>query len=576
MPGPEVDRIGEIVVAENPGGYKDYIREMPLIRKQDDPNNFGYADLEISPSRGTLYTDASGQPLGIQGPQMPASNANANGTSQALNAPQGGTTLLDVMERNQFTARESGTYPQVDISGEFKELETRLAAQGIAVPGGIRTMEQAEAALGQVLAGGGKFNAPGSRQIVDNPGAAEALEKMRYTQPEVARLSNALIQTELGNRQNVNLDRKAAYQAGLAAYPYEMAQKTPDPTGPLIAGPQQLSIAQRNAEGVANGRSDGGIVRPAFGESEAMGDFNAGPELESANSRVKPRFAGLTGENMEGTPEEKKAALADAQRPYTGMVKGEAVGIEGKRDNPNLRYNRTGKTNEGDIRTALTQQAMERAKKTDKKVDMVQVERNARNAVAVQRRADEYAARPATTNEKPVSEEIARRKNIADHIGREKPVFKGRRDGVSETSRQQIAVESTGVPTYLNMEMPQQTRAPRMTNAMLGELAALNSAGKPEQGPTRPLTADLKAELNALDGGRGGGPKNPGGGYMVAPDGPSNNRGYMSAPEGPGIGRRARNVRRGAGIAAGIAGAAGIGAAINNERQKREEEAMYR
>ena len=169
-----------------------------------------------------------------------------------------------------------------------------------------------------------------------------------------------------------------------------MAQKTPDPTGPLIAGPQQLSIAQRNAEGVSNGRSDGGIVRPAFGESEAMGDFNAGPELESANARVKPRFAGLTGENMEGTPEEKKAALADAQRPYTGMVKGEAVGIEGKRSNPNLRYNRTGETTESGIRTALTQQAMERAKKTGKKVDMVSVERNARNAAAVQRRADEF------------------------------------------------------------------------------------------------------------------------------------------------------------------------------------------
>ena len=81
----------------------------------------------------------------------------------------------------------------------------------------------------------------------------------------------------------------------------------------------------------------------------------------------------------------------------------------------------------------------------------------------------------------------------------------------------------------------------------------------------------------ALGSGRGGGPKNPGGAYMVAPDGPSNNRGYMSAPEGPGIGRRARTVRRGAGYAAGtIAGLAGIGAAINNERQKREEEAMYR
>ena len=36
MPGPEVDRIGEVVVAEVPGGYKDYISEIPLIRAEED------------------------------------------------------------------------------------------------------------------------------------------------------------------------------------------------------------------------------------------------------------------------------------------------------------------------------------------------------------------------------------------------------------------------------------------------------------------------------------------------------------------------------------------------------------
>ena len=541
LPDLNLERIGEVISAEVPGGYKDYIREVPMFAPEEDPRNFGYA------VRGeTVYTDAAGQPLAIQGPQMPASNVNANGTSQALNAPQGGTTLLDVMERNQFSARESGTYPQVDISGEFKELETRLAAQGIAVPGGIRTMEQAEAALGQVLAGGGKFNAPGSRQIVDNPGAAEALEKMRYTQPEVARLSNALIQSELGSRQNVNLDRKAAYEAGLASHPYELAKPVVDPARPLFLGPQELTIAERNARMVQNGAM-------SFGAKEAMGDFNASVDLQAPNARVKPRFAGLTGENIEGTPQERKEALADAQRPYTGLVAGEEpVGIEGKRDNPNLRYNRAGttvnpapakgpdgkkyqgrmkrvgqaETTPEGIRSAITGEAMKRAEKTGNRVDLHRNEQNIINALAVQQRHDNSIDRGAFKAE------------LQTNVGGDAPRLID--DNVRNT------------------------------------LAQLNSAGKPEQGPTRPLTTDLRQAVMDLGSGRGGGPKNPGGAYMTAPDGPSNNRGYMSAPEGPGIGRRARNVRRGAGIAAGVgAGIAGINAMVSGEKEKRQQEAMY-
>ena len=168
----------------------------------------------------------------------------------------------------------------------------RLNALGVETPGGIRSVEQLQDIFDEAIStgqeSGAKFNAFGSRQVVDNPGADELFAKMRYSQGERARVANALLQLELGNRQNVNLDQKAAFAAGQPVHAYELAQQRPNPAGPLLVGPQQLSIAQRNVSIQQNSA-------PVFGAREAMGDFNAGPELEGFNSRVKPRMAGAHG-----------------------------------------------------------------------------------------------------------------------------------------------------------------------------------------------------------------------------------------------------------------------------------------
>ena len=454
LAGPDVGRIGEVIAAEVPGGYKDFIREVPTVFSvENDPQNFPPA-VAVETQQGIQYYDSRpmlsrkgdvavtlGNPLGVQGVQMPASNSNAAGTAQNLNAPQGGTSLLDVMERNQYSARQSGTYPQVGISQELGLLTERLNRLGIDTSGGIRNLNDAQRlfdeAISQGMEAGAKFNAPGSKTVVDNPGAEEVFAKMRYTEPEMRRAANALIQLELGNRQNVNLDLKGAFQTGNAVYPYELAQSTPNPATPLLIGPQQLSIAQRNAAIIAN-------PSPVFGSSEAMGDFNAGVELESANARVKPKFAGLTGERIEGTPQERQQALADAQRPYIGQVAGEEpVGIEGKRNNPNYRFNRTGETSESGIRTALTQQAMDRAKKSGKKVDLVAIERNARNASAVQRRSDEFeAAGPPKRSESPISSEIQKRRDVVAQVTRAKPAFSGKPTGANERVEDRIGLST--------------------------------------------------------------------------------------------------------------------------------------
>jgi len=601
LAGPDVGRIGEVIAAEVPGGYKDFIREVPTVFSvENDPQNFPPA-VAVETQQGIQYYDSRpmlsrkgdvavtlGNPLGVQSVQMPASNSNAAGTAQNLNAPQGGTSLLDVMERNQYSARQSGTYPQVGISQELNLLTERLNRLGIDTSGGIRNLNDAQRlfdeAVSQGMEAGAKFNAFGSRTVVDNPGAEEVFAKMRYTEPEMRRAANALIQLELGNRQNVNLDLKGAFQSGTAVYPYELAQNTPNPAGPLLVGPQQLSIAQRNAAINAN-------PAPVFGSSEAMGDFNAGVELESANARVKPKFAGLTGEQMEGTPQERREALADAQRPYIGQVAGEEpVGIEGKRDNPNYRFNRTGETSESGIRTALTQQAMDRAKKSGKKVDLVAIERNARNASAVQRRSDEFeAAGPPKRSESPISSEIQKRRDVVQQVTRPKPAFNGNPTGANERVEDRIGL-STLEDSNPARPAPRDESLRPITDDIRNQLAELNSG--PMQGP-RQRFSQIEPDPWTQAPGTGGLVNREPAAPAMAPSRPQLPYGYdLSGPEQgarPGgdikqLIDRANYVRKspryqrgrriGYAVGGGAAGIAGLNALIGGERDKREEEAM--
>ena len=279
-----------------------------------------------------------------------------------------------------------------------------------------------------------------------------------------------------------------------------------------------------------------------------MGDYNAGVELSTANARIRPRFSGLTGENIEGTPQERREALADAQRPYIGQVAGEEpVGIEGKRDNPNYRYNRTGETSESAIRTALTQQAMERAKKSGKKVNLADIERNARNASEVQRRADAFeAAGPPKRSESPISSEIAKRREVVQQVTRDKPAFNGNPSGANRSVSDRIGL-TTLEDSNPSRPAPRDESTQPITDEIRNQLAELNSG--PIQGPSEapqtqvPKTNQRQKLMDRINSMR------------TEPR-------YQS-------GRRI-----GYAVGGGIAGIAGLNALIGGEREKREEEAM--
>jgi len=101
------------------------------------------------------------------------------------------------------------------------------------------------------------------------------------------------------------------------------------------------------------------------------------------------------------------------------------------------------------------------------------------------------------------------------------------------------------------------------------------STSGPSQGPTRPLTTELKNELAALSSGYSEQGPRPASNYSdpgIEPDGPSfraPNKKQVRAEAGY---RRMRRYGRNAAIAGGgVAGLAGIDGLINGERNKREE-----
>ncbi len=150
--------------------------------------------------------------------------------------------------------------------------------------------------------------------------------------------------------------------------------------------------ADLNAQGPAISL---GRDRIAFGEVEQMSDYSIGDNLERANQRVAPAFRGLTGQNIEGTPRERSEALEDAKRPYIGQIRGEIVPIDGKRGNPNYRFNATGQTDPVKIGEAIAEQARMRASKKNPR----NLDREAANA---------FNAQSVTARHYPDSVKLAR------------------------------------------------------------------------------------------------------------------------------------------------------------------------
>ena len=387
------------------GGKKSYIktisaktaaemRNMPLARMVVSPDDsiYGYADNQGNLINPSLVSDVE-NPGNIPKPTT-----------------QGPTSLMDVMELNQYRSRESGTYPQVDIGKQLGILSQRLGKTGL-LPAeanlGVRNLEQTESLLNQAIEAGKsqgvKFNAFGKREIVNDPGVMELLAKMRYTSPEVAAFGNAMIQLELGNRNNVNLDRKNSFLTtqggympqGMMGYPHV------DPSNPA------------NSIILGNDRIE-------FNRADRMQDYQVGENISYANSRVAPQFRSLTGTTLTDLPANERASvLNDAKRPYVGLVDGEDVPIAGQKGNPNYRFNKTGITDPRDIAVRLRAQAERRAQANNRKVDRTRLLSNIKNNIAVTQRHLDAQSTAAVSSEPDVKQEIAKRLGVQEHITRQ-------------------------------------------------------------------------------------------------------------------------------------------------------------
>jgi hypothetical protein len=386
------------------GGKKSYIKTVSA-RTQEELNNMPTARMVISPDDSIYgYADNQGNLIN------PSLVSDVDSPGNIPKSGDGPSTLMDVMELNQYQARTSGTYPQVDIGQQLGIFAQRLGKTGLvdsSVDLNVRNLEQAEALFAQAIAGGKakgtKFNAFGKKDIVSDPGVMEMLAKMRYTSPEVAAFSNAMIQLELGNRNNVNLDRKNSYATTRGGYmpQHMMGYPHVDPnnrTGSVILGNDYIE----------------------FDRPDQMQDYQVGENISYANSRNAPQFRALSGTTMTDLPANEKAALlADAKRPYVGLLDGEDVPIAGKYDNPNYRFNSTGITNPRDIAVRLKAQAERRAEKNGRQVDRARLASNIRNNIAVTKRHAEAQNIPRTDAQPDAQAERSKRLAVQEHITRD-------------------------------------------------------------------------------------------------------------------------------------------------------------
>ena len=364
----QLGRLGEIRILGK--GYKsngkpDWIAETPI--SFSDPSSYpdAYRMAGPIPSIGsgdaTVYFDApGGNPLAIQGLDIQPLSANAPNVNQALNAPTDRPVIrnmTDLLINQQFQTRQSGTYPQADISGALSTFNTRLEkVRGIApdVVGNARSLNDVANTINNVLGmasdTGARLNVFGTKVRASEPGPMEVLGKMRYTGPEVQQLANALLQLELGSTNGVNSLAKSEYFDRSGSYMPNRA------LGLGAQGTGRSVDLDAAGPAISLGRD-----RINFGETEQMSDYTVGDYVDTANKRVAPALRTLTGENIEGTPQERREALEDARRPFVGQVKGELVGIEGKLSNPNYRFNLTRQTDPRLIGDAIAAQARLRA-----------------------------------------------------------------------------------------------------------------------------------------------------------------------------------------------------------------------
>ena len=338
---------------------------------------------QITRRHDGVYLDpATGNPVAIQGPELPAVLAgdrtpNNASSSNSLNAPQTAREwVTSHVPEYREGGRTFGDYPQVDITRETTNFANKVRNLGQQlnmaslsnVSGNIRSIEElqkvaqlVEAGVAQQQGGGtlmmrspetGK-SVPAGNQVVSG-----LMHQLRMSSGDEQRLANSLFQLDAAKRSSVNQNPTGTY------------------LGRSVRGPG----------------AEKGVV---FDAPEAMGGFGG---TEIAQQKKGSRIRTGTDASGKAIRTDIVSAMAglsnpDAAKPYIGMPADRPSPDSTSTFQQDQVYNRSGETSPQGIATAIRSQAEKRAK--GKPIDEERTQQNIIGAQAVQRRADEDLSRRA-------------------------------------------------------------------------------------------------------------------------------------------------------------------------------------
>ena len=316
---------------------------------------------------GVFLDPVSGNPIAVQGPELPAVLAGdrtpSNGSSSdALNAPQTArewaTGMLD--KSLEFTGN-SDRIPQVDITSATTTFANKVRDYyrkvGLdtttRVPDNIRSIDELERVVSRVVdATGGRMKmidpenpgqqVPAGRNVVDG-----ALQAIGMTQMEQSQLGQALYQLDAAQRSSVNQNPTGVY----------LSRSTKQ--GPQLSGPADVFFDAADAIDPREGQAK--VARIPRGSTIGV----------SQEGSTKPVRKSIVSEL-------KALQNTDAQRPFIGQVQGEKPRVN--------RFNRTGETEPEKIDSSLRVQAESRARRDRKPVDEAALKDRQTKAKLVQER----------------------------------------------------------------------------------------------------------------------------------------------------------------------------------------------
>ena len=338
-----------------------------------NPGAFPQAAFNTS---GIAFDPATGNPIGMQGPQMVTANTEP---SAALNAPI--TTRNWMVEKQpeySTGGRTFGSYPQTDITGATTLFADRLRQlEGFEnISPNVRNVDELQRAVNMVIGQGGNFytkepveDAMGRIKLKSSK-QAEAdvqgvLNKLRYSPTEEAALANALYQLEVAKQTEINQQGKQQYFTRTG------------PNGSLRPTLYKQSISSTPMPGQPDFVTPGG-AGVFFGSPEAMAKGTR-RETDAASqvARIRP---GQTIEGRDIATAFRGLSSPDARQPFIGAV--EQTDDMGRKSLETVagpgyltRYNTTGETDPIAIEKALRDKekgfAVQRAKKSRGRIEPI-------------------------------------------------------------------------------------------------------------------------------------------------------------------------------------------------------------